>query len=534
MSETIEKRKVLAVDDNKTNLSLLQVYLSQMGIEPLLADNVETALELAIDQQPDIVLLDIMMPDIDGYEGCRRLKADSRTSSIPVIFISAKDQANDKIMGLELGAVDYITKPFDPGELKARIDIVMQMLDLQEQLVLRANTDELTGLPNRRHFFEVLERELLQARMKSNNLSLLMFDFDHFKNINDTYGHLGGDIALKEMASMLQSSLYPLDVPGRYGGEEFTVLMPGTNIEKAMDAGERLRKLVEDTKWHISSEDVKITISMGVATFDPANPVDSYDLIKMADVGLYAAKGRGRNKVVRWDHVSSDKADQEQVGRESDQLKDKVERLATQITEHAVAAVNSFTKTIEVKDSFSANHSKNVRSYVEAIIKEFDFDQKHTEKYLTAALLHDVGMIGVPTEILQKMDDLTDDEIVYVRKHPVNGVEILKPLGVFSNELQIIRSHHENYDGSGYPDGLSAKNIPFGARVLRVADAFDAATSDRWHRDSFSAKDALSQLINGSGTLFDPEVVKAFEKAYEKNSVNWPLYQCEVLTGSAV
>ncbi|MCK4887570.1 MAG: diguanylate cyclase, partial [Planctomycetes bacterium] len=252
-------RKILAVDDEQTNLILLSRLLGKMGIVVLPAKDALAGMQIAINEKPDLILLDIMMPEINGFEMCRRLKANSETSSIPVIFISAKSQTSDKIEGLEIGGVDYITKPFDMGELKARVSNTLKTLELEEKILSLANTDELTGLPNRRRFFDILERELHYVKIKNKPLAVAMIDIDHFKNVNDTYGHLDGDAVLRQMGKVLQENMYPLDVVARYGGEEFIVIMPETSLTKATQAANRLCTIIDGLQWEISNKQISVT-----------------------------------------------------------------------------------------------------------------------------------------------------------------------------------------------------------------------------------------------------------------------------------
>lgn len=530
--EMEKTRKILAIDDNRTNLVLIEAYLKQMGIIALLAKDALSGIKIAIEDQPDLILLDIMMPNMDGFEVCKRLKADSRTSSIPIIFVSAKDQVEDKITGLKLGAIDYVTKPFDEGELKARIGIVLKMVGLQEVMLSRANTDELTGLANRRYFFEVLEREILQTKIKGYPLSIIMLDIDHFKSINDTYGHLTGDLILEQMGKLLHDSAYPMDVVARYGGDEFIILMAETSIDNAERAAERLRKIVEGHPWKIEEQNVTVTISAGVAAIDKNNLLVLNELIRRADIALYAAKGRGRNSVVRWGKLNPDEKVKNTDNHNFIQLQTRVSELTTQLREQAVGTISAFVNAMTIKDPYRTQHTENVQVYAAAIAEQMGLSAEITEQLNTAILLHDVGKISIPNSILKKTTPLTEDEIKIIRQHPVTSTKILEPIGIFHEELKIIRHHHEWVDGTGYPDGLKGKEIKIAARILAVADTFDAMTSDNEYRPAKSYEYALSEIDNGTRTQFDPDVVAAFKKANEKHKYQWPLSQKKHLVES--
>lgn len=527
MAENKKKlRKILAVDDNQTNLVLIKVYLEKMDAVPLLADNARDGLELALNEKPDVILLDIMMPGMDGHEVCRRLKSDNRTASIPIIFVSARDTAEDKIIGLELGAIDYIFKPLNPGELRARMGAILRMLDLQDELLAQAHTDPLTGLANRRHFFEIFERQIIESSEKLTPLSLVMVDLDYFKSVNDTYGHLGGDNILKQLAEILKNNLYPLDFAARYGGEEFIISLPDTDLDHAVRAAEKLRSFIQGYKWNISAELLNLTVSLGVAAMDASTFPDPYELVNKADKALYAAKGRGRNCVVRWNDIQNENEDEvEALHKNADvsELQTEIHNLEKRLRSQALGSIAAMGKIMAAKDPFTANHAENVQVYAEYIAREMNLSSEQIETIKNAALLHDIGMIGVPGSILTKTTPLTEQERAVIRQHPIAGVRIISQIGIFNQELNIIKHHHENFDGTGYPDALAGKHIPFGARILTVADTFDAITSDRSHRQAFSHDEAIAEITACAGNQLDPEIVDALLKTAANHPEHWPL-----------
>jgi diguanylate cyclase (GGDEF)-like protein len=529
MSETVQ-RKILVIDDSKTNLILLKAHLNNMGLVALLADNALEGISIAIDQKPDIILLDVMMPDIDGFETCRRLKADNRTSSIPVIFVSAKDQSEDKISGLKLGAIDYVTKPFNKGELQARIGIVLQMMELQEKLLLLANTDELTKLANRRHFFQILDRELLQAKIRGGSVAVMMFDVDHFKHVNDTYGHQSGDKILQQVGKILNENIYPMDMAARYGGEEFVVMMPGMPVEIAMQRAQKLGMQIDKNNWEVNGNNISVTVSAGVAVFDGADSITPYELIRRADDALYAAKNRGRNCVVAYDQLKPQELVKTHDNGDFLELQSKISSLAQQMKEQTLGVISAFTKAIIVKDPYLASHIENVKIYSEEIAKYMEVPQMLINQLRTASMLHDLGKIIIPNNILHKTTQLSDEELRTIQRHPIASADILAPIGVFNQEIVIIRHHHENFDGTGYPNGLVGRNIPFGSRILAVANVFDAMTSAKpWNPNPKSENEAVEEIVSLAGMQFDPEVVEAFKKAYAANESVWPLSQKQSL-----
>lgn len=525
-------RRILVVDDNHDNLLLLQVQLQKMDLEAILTDNPFKAIEMAISEQPDLILLDVMMPDMNGFEVCQQLKADNRTTSIPIIFISSKTDTVDKITGLDLGAIDYVTKPFNMGELRARIGVVLRIIELQEKNLSLANYDELTGLMNRRHFFELFKREILQAKMKSYVMALMLLDVDHFKSINDTYGHLAGDAILKQTGKILRENLYPLDVAARYGGEEFTVLMPETSLEKALQAAERLRGIMDRWQWEVSDNRLSITISIGLVALDPNHIIDCRDMIAKADAALYAAKHKGRNCVVCWNEIGAEEEMAEAQTQDYHELQAKISSLTRELRTQAMGTVAALEKamSLAIRDPYLEHHARHVQTYATTIANEMHLSAELTGRIGTAALLHDLGKMGMPSYIFSKTEPLTEEERHIIMQHPSASTQILAPLGIFYHELQIIRHHHERFDGSGYPDGLKGREIEIGARVVAVADVFDAITSDHLHRKGQSFQKALKEIRDGSGTQFDPEVVEVFMKACEKHKSEWPLVRFDSMT----
>ncbi|MRG72884.1 diguanylate cyclase [Alphaproteobacteria bacterium HT1-32] len=296
--------KILIVDDEHLNIEVLCDVLEDDG-EMLFALNGETALQLAQEEIPDIILLDVMMPDMDGYEVCRRLKENPATAHIPIIFVTALSQVADETKGLELGATDFITKPVSPPVVRARVKNHVELKRYRDFLTEIAFVDGLTQIPNRRRYDQFLDTEWRRAIRRETSLSMVLMDIDHFKQYNDTYGHLEGDRCLQEVAAALEKSLMrPADLAARYGGEEFACLLPETDMAGAMHLAEKLRDAVEQLKLpHKSSLTAEhVTISVGVASVVASTEREPEDLFKRADKALYSAKETGRNKVVSADN----------------------------------------------------------------------------------------------------------------------------------------------------------------------------------------------------------------------------------------
>ncbi len=291
--------KLLLVDDQPVNIqTLYQIFADDH--EVFMATSGEQALALCRDKQPDLVLLDVIMPGMDGLETCQRLKEDADTADIPVIFVTSQNSPEEETHGLEVGAVDFISKPVNPAVVRARVKTQLTLKAQTDALRMLASLDGLTGVPNRRIFDERLDAEWRACRRSGSPLSLLMVDVDHFKLYNDHYGHLDGDQCLKAIASALASSVERgRDMLARFGGEEFVCLLPDTDLEGAKHIAEKLRQAVEGLAIpHVESKTAAtVTVSLGVATTAECDALEPPDLLKVADEQLYLAKQSGRNRV---------------------------------------------------------------------------------------------------------------------------------------------------------------------------------------------------------------------------------------------
>jgi diguanylate cyclase (GGDEF)-like protein len=298
--DTSKRQKILIVDDVPDNIRILMESLKDdYAIVP--AVNGPTALKIAEESpRPDLIILDILMPEMDGYEVLKRLKENDRTRYIPVIFVTAISEVINEAMGFQLGAVDYITKPFHPHIVKARVKTHLELKRRGDILEMLSSMDSLTGVPNRRRFDEFLESEWRRAIRNQTSISLVMIDIDFFKQYNDRYGHAAGDECLKRVAKTLSDSTHRShDLLARYGGEEFAVVLPETDMEGATLLAERMRTNVEKIDIRHEDSDVArhITISLGVAAQVPSTESASGSFIRSADKALYKAKHLGRNQV---------------------------------------------------------------------------------------------------------------------------------------------------------------------------------------------------------------------------------------------
>ena len=292
MNETIEKT-ILVVDDNESNIDMILAILKAYDVIP--STSGEDALELIKEESIDLVLLDILMPGMDGYTVCQRLKNQPDTRDVPIIFITAKSDEESIEKAYDLGGADYVTKPFKPKELLARVKVQLKLQDVLRELDFLATRDSLTGIYNRRKFFQLAQQMYVEA---SDDLYALMIDIDHFKRVNDKYGHHTGDIVLKNITNAISQALPDSSLFGRMGGEEFAVLFNAGDQAQAMDMASLLQQKVNETLINTDGgSTISCTISSGVACKQGKSAsLDS--LLRQADNALYKAKKGGRNRSV--------------------------------------------------------------------------------------------------------------------------------------------------------------------------------------------------------------------------------------------
>ncbi len=350
-----------------------------------------------------------------------------------------------------------------------------------------ALTDPLTGLGNHRHFHDRLERELADSRAQGYPLSLCMVDIDDFKRVNDRFGHPGGDKVLAQLATNLRQGGEAF----RLGGDEFAILLPGRDEEGSRIAAEAIVERIAVVELEPAGP---VTVSAGIATV-PEEELGRDELVRRADSALYWAKEYGKNqvRVYRPDVI------------EIAELK----RLAAGPDRAArFRAAASLARAVDARDAYTGSHSERVADLAARIATRLGIDREQVELTRLAGSLHDLGKLAIPEEILRKPGPLSDTERLVLERHPQIGFRMLESLGV-DPVADWVLHHHERWDGSGYPDGVGGDDIPLGARIIFVADAYDAMTSDRVYRGRLTDDQAIAELARCSGTQFDPEIVAA-------------------------
>ncbi len=375
---------------------------------------------------------------------------------------------------------------------------LLENRELNGRLEALATTDPLTGLCNHRIFHKRLAEEAARASREGQSIAVAMLDLDNFKFFNDAYGHAAGDDVLRRLTQALRQNLLPEDTLGRFGGDEFALILP---LKTAIGARQGLsaEALSESLDAALSGlffqppdspSVIPLTVSVGVALF-PADAESCFEALELADKRLMHVKTGGGS-----DHPA--------------------EQLCHELT-HSLSGfpmLNALVTAVDNKDRYTRRHSEDVLTYSVQIAEGLGLDSETRRTVQIAALLHDVGKIGVPDRILRKPSALTDEEFQAVQQHPVMGAVIVGAVSGFEETLDAVRHHHERFDGGGYPFGLLGCETPFLARLIAVADAFSAMTTDRPYRKGMAREKALQILEEGAGTQWDPECVDALLRAY--------------------
>lgn len=372
----------------------------------------------------------------------------------------------------------------------------------------QAATDILTGAPNRPALVAALFAEVERSVRHRRPLAIAFGDIDNFKSVNDTYGHEVGDEVLKGVVDAIRTSVRVTDIVGRYGGEEIVVILPETTVEDAAVLAETLRLVVGRRRFAVPTGEISVTLSFGVAGA-VGDRLGVESLLRHADAAMYSAKALGRDQV----YAFTEPDDEAAVIRSPISPRGRAEAMELGKAAHGAAA-ETLAAILSPLPHYRGQPSALIATIVAAMARNLDLPQHEVDKVRVAALLHDVGKVGIPADILEKPAALTPAEWRSVVQHPRIGQVILEQATVLRDAVPIILHHHERFGGAGYPYGLRGQEIPLGARIVAIADAYDAMTQDRPYKRAISHPEAIEELRRHAGTQFDPELVELFCDLY--------------------
>jgi diguanylate cyclase (GGDEF)-like protein len=394
-------------------------------------------------------------------------------------------------------------------------------LQLNRKLSKLALKDPHTGLYNRRHFNETLEKELALAKRHAQPLSVIMMDIDYFKAVNDVYGHPFGDLVLKQFTQTLQKTVRRYDMIFRLGGEEFVMISPRTDGPTGLVLAKRLLKTINGSSFGTKAHVIKLKVSVSVASYpEDGVVIRGLDLVNLADRILNKVKEYGGNKVFSskdLERLEGKGPSENDANEVIELLKKKIYRLSQRANQSLIEAIFALAKTIGLKDWYSDTFTKKMMNYAIEIAKRLGLPKNEIENIRKAVILHDIGKVGINENILLKNSKLTEKEFETMKKHPQLSTDLIRPLYFLRGTVPLILYHHERWDGKGYPHRLKGKEIPVGARIIAIVDTYRSLTSKRPYRKAYSKSSAAKILRRESGTKFDPQVTAAFLKILSRS-----------------
>lgn len=544
MNETI-KSNILIVDNRPESLLALEKTLKRDDLDIIKAISGNDALALIQDNDIALILLDVQMPGMDGFETAELIRGNEEAKQVPILFLTAISKEQKYVFkGYEMGAVDYLFKPLDPDILLSKVNVFVnlskqnkQLLDttnklheaveklqdsqktIEEQYKLLediSNSDELTGLYNRRYMTEILDNEFSRALRYKTDLSCLLLDLDFFKGINDSYGHDFGDLVLRGTSACLKENVRKQDFLFRYGGEEFLMLLPNTDINGALSVAEKICSASEKKTHDDGTKTTVVTISIGIASVNLHQPSENKELIAFADKALYRAKAEGRNRVkVYMDELLDSSKDSK--ASDNKDIKYLKENLSFILEKTKKASLESLELLIrDMGGSKYHKHSHEIQQYIEHVGEKLLLPPSVIETFKRAAVLHSNFKILLERKIRSDSGVLDERERAEIENHPYMMAELTELFDFFCEERSVLMCHHENFDGSGYPEGLAYNEIPLGARIFAIADSIAAMLSERPYRKNFTTEKVIEELANNSGSQFDPTMVSLFFEIIEE------------------
>ncbi len=523
--------KILIVDDRPENLTAMEIMLAELEAELICAGSGNEALTLILKNTFALCLLDVMMPDMDGFETAELMRKNKGTATLPIIFVTAMDDGGKNLFtGYECGAVDYLQKPIVSDILLAKVRVFLDLergrqelenanrfiADQNKLLETRASQDGLTGLYNHAHFQELFSREFKLAQRHKHALTVLMCDLDYFKDVNDTYGHQVGDIVLQEFARLLKEQVRDTDITARYGGEEFILALMETDLQGGVKVAEKIRSTLEKYIFRHGKVSLQATVSIGVSTLGRES-TQARELIELADYALYKAKSGGRNQVVSCQDLK--KCTDRQSGDVN--FEQMHQELQKTLEKNKAAALASFEALVHrhLQDSSTLKErNEKALRLVNLVGKRLHLPHEMMETFRRSFKLHDLFRLYVSDPALASNTPLSKEEQQALYNQPLLMKKLTDLFDFFAAERQVLLYHHEHVDGSGYPEGLAGDEVPVAARVFALVDAVVAMNMPSYPRAPISGDALINEVRRQSGTQFDPLLVELMVNILEEEA----------------
>jgi len=459
----------------------------------------------------------------------KKLDPVSLKGKVCLIHFTKEGKGNLKKVN-DFGFFDYFTDQDTKEDILFKLERANRFIELKNQVgnleihILNKNkkiekltlVDPLTGCYSWRYLLNSIHQELSRSRRYSHNVSFIGCDIDHFRQVNEMYGVKVADTVIKELVGILKRNLRKEDVLARWRDDEFFIITPYSDNNEACEVAKRIREQIATHKFTYKNLILNAKISIGVVSSPENNVFNTRDVVSALDMCLTRAKRKGGNVVVPYSSTAAKLVSVKKKKANVSELRRRIEKMNILLTRDLLEMIYGFARTIEAKDSYTGKHVENTANIAEEIAKSLKLSIRDIENIKNAAVLHDLGKVGVEEKILSKKGALNSREREMIKLHPSIAAEILKEIHALRGATSAILYHHERYDGKGYPLGLKGDEIPLSAKIVAIADVYEALVSNRPYRKAFSHNKALEIIKKESGKQFDPKIVSIFLKIIDK------------------